>query len=110
MTTRFFSNADENTLPGKYLLTEVNLSLGAFLRTNRGSNIPLYPDDWIKFPVPAVSPVRQARIDSLVKQIRSAGQKSSGADLTEWEAESDLLVRELYGMPEKEIPLAEGKA
>lgn len=47
----------------KYLLAVMNSSVARnFLRSNRRSNIHLYPDDWKKLPIPDVEPATQAPI------------------------------------------------
>jgi hypothetical protein len=115
MSTRFFANADENTLSRKLQgIFESNKAIECFardfFRANRRSNIHLYPDNWKKLLVPDVLPERQTPIVSLVDQMLNAKQRNSKADITELEVEADLLVRELYGLTAEKIALAKGKA
>ena len=73
-----------------------------FLRSNRRSNIHLYPDDWKKLPIPDVPPSQQTPIVELVNQILAAKSTDPDADTSELEEAIDWLVYELYGLTDEE--------
>jgi len=82
----------------KYLLGVMNSgSARDFLRTNRRSNIHLYPDDWKKLPIPDVSTAQQQPVIELVDQILCLKRANPAADITALESEIDALVAALYG-------------
>ena len=78
-----------------------------FLRTNRRSNIHLYPDDWKKLPIPDVTAWQQEPIIELVDQILNAKRANPAVDTGEQEAEIDQLVYGLYGLTPEEIATVE---
>lgn len=93
----------------KYLLAVMNSSVARdFLRTNRRSNIHLYPDDWKKLPIPDVPTDKQAFIVKLVDQILVAKQKDPHADISVIEKQIDEMVYDLYGLTPEEIEIVEG--
>ncbi len=83
----------------KYLVAVMNSSVSReFLRSNRRSNIHLYPDDWKKLPIPDVPQEKQKPIIEIVDQIFVQRQKNPNADIALLEAEIDRRVTELYGL------------
>ena len=73
-----------------------------FLRTNRRSNIHLYPDDWKKLPIPDVTPEQQTPLIELVDQILNDKRANPYTDVATLEAKLDQLVCKLYGLPAEE--------
>ena len=93
----------------KFLLGVMNSATARdFLRTNRRSNISLYPDDWKKLPIPDVSSEQQAPIVELVDKILTAKRADFEADVSELEDEIDKLVYTLYNLTAEEIAIVEG--
>ena len=87
----------------KFLLGVMNSTTARdFLRSNRRSNIHLYPDDWKKLPIPDVPPSQQTPIVELVNQILAAKSTDPDADTSELEEAIDWLVYELYGLTDEE--------
>ncbi len=83
----------------EYLLAIMNSSVAKdFLRSNRRSNIHLYPDDWKKLPIPMVTQEQQQPIIDLVNQILAAKSADPDADTSALEAKIDNLVNHLYGI------------
>ena len=80
-----------------------------FLRSNRRSNIHLYPDDWKELPIPDVSPEKQESVIALVDDILAAKEADPSTETGELEAEIDRLVYDLYGLPGGQIAVAEGR-
>ncbi|MFH1446759.1 MAG: Eco57I restriction-modification methylase domain-containing protein [Chloroflexota bacterium] len=94
----------------KYLLAVMNSSVARdFLRSNRRSNIHLYPDDWKELPIPDVSSEKQKPIVELVDQILAAKKKDPKADTSALEKQIDEMVYALYGLTPEEIAIVEGK-
>ena len=94
----------------KFLLGVMNSTAARdFLRSNRRSNIHLYPDDWKKLPIPDVTPEQQAPVVELVDQILDMKRVNSSADTNTQEAEVDRLVYALYGLSDEEIATVEQK-
>jgi adenine-specific DNA-methyltransferase len=95
----------------KYLLGVMNSSVAReFLRSNRRSNIHLYPDDWKKLPIPDVPLEQQKPIVGLVDQILTAKRANPAADLTAFEVDLNARVTALYGLTPDEIRLVEESA
>ena len=93
----------------KYLLAVMNSSAARdFLRSNRRSNIHLYPDDWKALPIPDVSLEQQQPLVKLVNAILAAKATNPAADVSALEAEIDRLVYALYGLTPAEIRIVEG--
>lgn len=93
----------------KYLLAIMNSSVARyFLRSNRRSNIHLYPDDWKNLPIPDVDAKQQKQLVALVDKILDAKQKNPDADVSALEREIDLVVYRLYGLTDEEIRIVEG--
>jgi adenine-specific DNA-methyltransferase len=93
----------------KYLLAVMNSSVARdFLRANRRSNIHLYPDDWKKLPIPAVTSEEQKPVEKLVERILVAKAKAAAADVRQLEREIDELVYSLYALTPAEIKIVEG--
>ena len=83
----------------KYLVAVMNSSIAReFLRSNRRSNIHLYPDDWKTLPIPDVSREKQNPIVEIVDQILTLRRANLEADIAELEAKVDRMVTELYGI------------
>jgi hypothetical protein len=83
----------------KYLLGVMNSSVAReFLRSNRRSNIHLYPDDWKELPIPDVPSAKQTPIAALVDEILTAKRANPNADLTAFEADLNARVAALYGL------------
>ncbi len=80
-----------------------------FLRSNRRSNIHLYPDDWKHLPIPDVTMEKQKPIVELVDQILAAKKKDPNADTSTLEKQIDEMVYALYGLTPEEIAIVEGK-
>jgi hypothetical protein len=78
-----------------------------FLRSNRRSNIHLYPDDWKRLPIPDVSPEKQKPIVALVDQILTAKKKDPSADISVLEKRIDEMVYALYGLTPEDIAIVE---
>ncbi|MCK9418284.1 MAG: Eco57I restriction-modification methylase domain-containing protein [Nitrospirae bacterium] len=91
--------AISNRFAAKYLVAVMNSSAArAFLRSNRRSNIHLYPDDWKKLPIPDVPKDKQTPIVHIVDQILTLRRGNPEADIAELEARVDRMVTELYGI------------
>ncbi len=73
-----------------------------FLRSNRQSNIHLYPDDWKGLPVPVASMEQQEPISELVADILAVKERDPLAEIDELEMELDRLVYGLYGLTDEE--------
>lgn len=83
----------------EYLLAIMNSSVAKdFLRSNRRSNIHLYPDDWKKLPIPMVTQEQQQPIIDLVNQILAAKSADPEADTSALETQINNLVNQLYGL------------
>lgn len=94
----------------KYLLAVMNSSIARdFLRSNRRSNIHLYPDDWKKLPIPDVPMDKQVPIVEIVDQILTIKREDPNADISEIEKQIDKMVYNLYGLTPEEIEIVEGK-
>ena len=94
----------------KFLIGVMNSTAARdFLRSNRRSNIHLYPDDWKELPIPKVSLERQEPVIALVDRILAARDANAAADTRALEAEVDRLVYALYGLTEDEIAVVEGR-
>ena len=94
-----------NQYDTKFLLGVINSSAARqFLLAHRRHNISIYPDDWKKLPIPAVSPEEQAPLATLVNAIISA--KATGKDTADLEAQADALVNALYGLTPPESAAA----
>ena len=82
----------------KYLLGVMNsASAREFLRSNRRSNIHLYPDDWKKLPIPDVSADQQKPIVAVVERILTLKRANPAADISSLETKLDAAVTTLYG-------------
>ena len=113
----------------KYLLAVMNSSVASdFLRSNRRSNIHLYPDDWKHLPIPDVPMEKQTPLVNLVDQILAAKRNNPLSPLTKGELPNadlpervrsqsgtsalehqiDEMVYELYGLTDEEIKIVEG--
>ena len=91
----------------KFLLGVINSSAARhFLLANRRHNISIYPDDWKKLPIPAVSLEEQVPVVALVDDILS--KKACGEDTGELEARVDGLVCGLYGFSAGEVERMQG--
>lgn len=85
----------------KYLVAVMNSSAAReFLRSNRRSNIHLYPDDWKTLPIPDVPQEKQKPIVDIVDQILTLRRGNPEADIAGLEAKVDSMVTELYGISE----------
>jgi hypothetical protein len=94
----------------KFLLGVMNSQFAyEFLRTNRRSNIHLYPDDWKPLPIPNATAAQQSAITALVDKILAAKKADANAETKHWEAEIDALVYQLYGLTNEEIAIVEGR-
>jgi len=92
----------------KYLLAVINASVARdFLRSNRRSNIHLYPDDWKKLPIPDVPPEKQTPIVELVDHILTAKKNDPNADISALEKQIDEMVYALYGLTPDGIGIVE---
>ena len=95
----------------KFLLGILNSSVARnLLRSNRRSNIHLYPDDWKALAVPDVATERQLPVTDLVDRILKAKNIDPDADTSDLEAEIDELVYQLYGLTDAEIAAVEGRS
>lgn len=65
-------------------------------------NKDIYKYQLERIPIPDVSTMRQSSIIALVDNILTAKKKNQNADTSNWEAEIDRLVYDLYGVPEEE--------
>ena len=93
----------------KFVLGVMNSTAARdFLRSNRRSNIHLYPDDWKELPIPDVSPEDQEPVIALVDGILATKDADPAADTEELEAEIDRLVCALYGLTDEEVAVVEG--
>ena len=79
-----------------------------FLRSNRRSNIHLYPDDWKKLPIPDVFAAKQKPIIALVEQILTLKRANPAADIRALETQLDAAVAVLYSLTPKEIAIVKG--
>ncbi len=87
----------------KYLLGVMNSTFARnFLRTNRRSNISLYPDDWKQLLIPDVSSEQQVPIIALVDKILDAKRKGLERKVARLEKNLDKEVSALYGVDDKE--------
>lgn len=92
----------------KYLLAVMNSSIARdFLRSNRRSNIHLYPDDWKKLPIPDATPEQQKPIVRVVDEILKTKIADKSTDISALDRRIDELVCELYGLTEEEIKVVE---
>ena len=83
----------------EFLLRAMNSTAAHdFLRTNRRGNLHLYPDDWKRLPIPAVTPEEQAPVIALVSQILAAARTDQQADIARLEDELDKLVNAFCGL------------
>ncbi|MFH1672909.1 MAG: Eco57I restriction-modification methylase domain-containing protein [Pseudomonadota bacterium] len=90
----------------KFLLAVMNSTTARnFLRTNRRSNIHLYPNDWKQLPIPDVSSKKQAPVVKLVDEILTAMRADRTANIATFEAEIDARVAHLYNLTEEEYAL-----
>jgi len=90
----------------KYLLGVMNSSVAReFLRSNRRSNIHLYPDDRKQLPIPDVPLSSQTPIVALVDEILTAKRANPNADLTVFEADLSTRVAALYDLTPDEVHL-----
>jgi hypothetical protein len=90
----------------KYLLAIMNSAFAKdFLRSNRRSNIHLYPDDWKKLPIPEATTEQQQPVIHLVDHILTAKQKDPQADTTALENKIDVMVYKLYGLTYEEVKI-----
>ncbi len=106
----WFFMKDRRIVAVKYLLAVMNSSVARdFLRSNRRSNIHLYPDDWKKLPIPDVPPEKQMPIVELVEQILSTKKNDPKADTSTLERQIDEIFYALYGLTPEEIAIVEGK-
>ena len=92
-----------NQYDTKFLLGVINSSAARhFLLANRRHNVSIYPDDWKKLPIPAISLEEQAPVAALVDAILAEGSSSAGgassAATQALEAQVDDLVLGLYGL------------
>ena len=82
----------------KYILGVMNShSALEFLTAHRRSNIHLYPDDWMKLPIPDVPKGQQRVVVRLVDKILAALGKDPDADVAGEELRIDAAVRQHYG-------------
>ena len=87
----------------KFLLGVMNSTTARnFLRTNRRSNISLYPDDWKQLPIPDVSSEQQVPIIELVDKILAAKRKGLERKVVRLEKKLDKEVSTLYGIEDEE--------
>jgi adenine-specific DNA-methyltransferase len=94
----------------KYLLGVMNSSVARnFLRSNRRSNIHLYPDDWKKLPIPDDPMDKQVPIVKLVNQIIATKREDPNTDISGIENQIDSMIYDLYGLTPEEIEIIEGK-
>lgn len=83
----------------KYVLGIMNSSFAYnFLRSNRRSNIHLYPDDWKTLPIAIATKEQQSKITILVDQVIDAKKLNIEADTNILENQIDKLVLEIYGL------------
>jgi adenine-specific DNA-methyltransferase len=106
----------------KYLLAVLNSSFARdFLRSNRRSNIHLYPEDWKKLPIASIAKSQQQPIVRLVEKMLDAKKESAVAEddydkrrlnqfCADLDHEIDHLVNKLYGLTDVEIGIVEGIA
>jgi len=93
----------------KYLLAIMNSSVAhQFLRSNRRSNIHLYPDDWKCLPIPDVDANKQKPIIAIVDKILALKQKDPNADISAFECKINQMVYKLYGLTPEEIAMIDG--
>ena len=86
----------------KFLIGVMNSTVARdFLRTNRRSNLNLYPDDWKKLPIPDVSPEQQAPVVALVDKILDAKRKGLEKKVSRLEKKLDKEVAALYGVEDE---------
>ena len=83
----------------KFLIGVMNSTVARdFLRSNRRSNVNLYPDDWKKLPIPDVSSEQQILIIELVDKILAAKRKGLERKVSRLEDKLDRDVSRLYGL------------
>ncbi len=86
----------------KLLWAILNSKLATFYVTNnspkaiKGAFPKLLIQDIKTFPLPEISQERERRLEGLVQQVMAAKKHDSQADITELEAEIDVLVYQLY--------------
>ena len=86
----------------KFLIGVMNSTVARdFLRTNRRSNVSLYPDDWKKLPIPDVSPERQAPIVALIDEILDAKRAGLEEEVSALEKKLDKEISALYGVEDE---------
>ncbi len=92
----------------RYLLGIMNSKYADLLLTTlRGGDYHIYPEHIRNIPIPLVSKGAQQPVIELVERILMAKKKNAVVDTSEWEAQIDHLVYELYELTEEEIALIE---
>ena len=98
------------TVDLRYLLGVMNSKYASVLLTNnRGGDYHITPEHIRNIPIPSATSVQQKPIIDLVDKILAAKRANPQADTSKEEAEIDRLVYALYGLPEDEIKIVEGR-
>ena len=99
---------NSNAFDIKFILGIMNSTPAReFLRSNRRSNIHLYPDDWKELPIPVVSREKQKPVIESVDAILAAKRADPDSDISHFEDKIDELVHHLYGLTDEETATVE---